>query len=102
MWSGHDAANHHFRRYTRATLEAVIAQSGLKTELLQSFNSLLFPLAVADRLRARVTGREGDGDAELAPPVYALFKWIFGLERHLIGRVPMPPGVSMVALLTAP
>jgi SAM-dependent methyltransferase len=102
MWSGHDAANHHFRRYTRAGLEQVIAQSGLKTDLLQSFNSLLFPLAAADRLRARLTGREGAADAEPAAPVNALFKGIFGLERHLIGRVPMPPGVSMVALLTAP
>jgi SAM-dependent methyltransferase len=101
LWSGHDVANHHFRRYTKATLRAAIAGSGLRLDLLQSFNSLLFPLAAADRLLARATGREGSDDALPPPLVNTLFERIFGLERHLVGRVPMPPGVSLVALLSA-
>jgi 2-polyprenyl-3-methyl-5-hydroxy-6-metoxy-1,4-benzoquinol methylase len=101
MWSGHDVANHHHRRYTKATLRAVIAAAGLKLEMLQSFNSLLFPLAAADRLVARVTGREGSDDAPPPRPVNALFEKIFGLERYLVGRLPMPPGVSLVAIVSA-
>jgi len=101
MWSGHDVANHHFRRYTRATLRAAIADAGLRITLLQSFNSLLFPLAAADRLLARATGREGSDDSPPPGPVNALFETIFGLERYLVGRVPMPPGVSLIALLSA-
>jgi 2-polyprenyl-3-methyl-5-hydroxy-6-metoxy-1,4-benzoquinol methylase len=101
MWSGHDVANHHFRRYTKATLRKAVADAGLKLTMLQSFNSLLFPLAAADRVFARVTGREGSDDALPAAPVNALFEKIFGLERYLVGRVPMPPGVSLVALVSA-
>ena len=102
MWSGHDVANHHFRRYTKASLRAAIADAGLELDLLRSFNSLLFPLAAADRLVAKLTGRTGSDDALPAAPVNALFEKIFGLERYLVGRVPMPPGVSLVALVSAP
>jgi 2-polyprenyl-3-methyl-5-hydroxy-6-metoxy-1,4-benzoquinol methylase len=101
MWSGHDVANHHFRRYTKATLRKAVADAGLNMVMLQSFNSLLFPLAAADRIVARVTGRTGSDDALPPAPVNTLFEKIFGLERYLVGRVPMPPGVSLVALVSA-
>ncbi len=101
MWSGHDVANHHFRRYTKATLRAAISEADLKLTMLQSFNSLLFPLAAADRIVARITGRTGSDDALPPAPVNTLFEKIFGLERYLVGRVPMPPGVSLVALVSA-
>jgi 2-polyprenyl-3-methyl-5-hydroxy-6-metoxy-1,4-benzoquinol methylase len=101
MWSGHDVANHHHRRYTKATLRNVIADAGLRLDMLQSFNSLLFPLAAADRIVAKISGREGSDDALPAAPVNALFEKIFGLERYLVGRVPMPPGVSLVAIVSA-
>ena len=102
MWSGHDVANHHFRRYSKTSLRSVVAEAGLTLTMLQSFNSLLFPLAAADRLVARVTGRAGSDDALPAAPLNALFEKIFGLERYLLGRVPMPPGVSLVAIVSAP
>jgi 2-polyprenyl-3-methyl-5-hydroxy-6-metoxy-1,4-benzoquinol methylase len=101
MWSGHDIANHHFRRYTKATLRRAISDAGLKLTMLESFNSLLFPLAAADRIVAKITGRKGSDDALPVAPVNALFEKIFGLERYLVGRVPMPPGVSLVALVSA-
>ncbi|WP_293881910.1 class I SAM-dependent methyltransferase [Sphingomonas sp.] len=100
MWSGHDTANHHFRRYTKKTLAAVIAASGLRHEIMTSFNSLLFPLAAASRVAARVRGREGSDDSMPPAPVNALFRQVFGMERHLIGRVPLPPGVSLAAILS--
>lgn len=100
MWSGHDVANHHFRRYTKATLRKVIDDAGLKIELLQSFNSLLFPLAAVDRLVSRMTGRQGSDDALPSAPVNAVFETVFGLERYLVGRVPMPPGVSLLAIVS--
>jgi hypothetical protein len=102
MWSSHDVANHHVRRYDQASLAAAFAGSGLQLRLLTSFNSLLFPLAVAQRLASRISGREGRQDDDLAAPVNALFRTIFSLERHLIGRVPMPPGLSLLALASLP
>jgi len=98
MWSAHDVVNHHKRRYTKKGFREVIERAGLKVELLSYFNSLLFPLAVAARLAGRLTGKE-DSDDKLPPePVNKALEFMFGLERYAIGRVPLPPGVSLVAI----
>ncbi|TFI60032.1 class I SAM-dependent methyltransferase [Sphingomonas parva] len=102
MWSAHDVVNHHKRRYTRRALRQVIAAAGLKVELLSWFNSLLFPLAAAARLVGRVTGKEDSDDKMPPAPVNRLFEVIFGLERYAVGRLPLPPGVSLVAIVSVP
>jgi SAM-dependent methyltransferase len=98
MWSAHDVVNHHHRRYTKATLRRAIGAAGLKPEKLGYFNSLLFPLAAAARVAGRMRGRDDSDDSPPPAPVNALFERIFRLERHLVGRVPMSPGVSIVTL----
>ena len=45
-----------------------------------------------------MTGREDSDDSPPPPVVNALFERIFRLERHLVGAVPMAPGVSLVTL----
>ncbi len=102
LWTGHDVANHHHRRYSKRRFRDCVAAAGLEIELLTSFNSLLFPLALADRAVSMATRRTGSDDAPPPAPVNALFRQIFALERHLVGRVPMPPGVSLAAVLTSP
>lgn len=99
MWSAHDVAHHHKRRYAKRELMGVAEAAGLKVERIGYFNSLLFPLAAAVRLAGRITGKS-ESDDKLPPrPLNALFRTIFGLERHLVGRVPLPAGVSLFALL---
>lgn len=102
MWSGHDVANHHHRRYGKNDLRAAIAEAGLTLDLLTDFNSLLFPLAAVSRLAAKARGREGSDDTIPPAPVNALFRQIFSAERFLIGRVPLPPGVSLAAIVSSP
>ena len=100
MWSAHDVVNHHKRRYTRRSLKALVAAAGLKLEMMSWFNSLLFPLAATARIAGRLTGKQ-DSDDKLPPrPINGLFEWIFGLERYAIGRLPLPPGVSLVAIVS--
>jgi SAM-dependent methyltransferase len=101
MWSAHDVANHHKRRYTKKTLRAVVAAAQLKLEELTYFNSVLFPVAAAARVAARLARKEGSGDALPPKPVNTLFEALFGLERHAIGRLPFPPGVSLAAIASA-
>jgi len=101
MWSAHDVVNHHKRRYTRRTLKALVAGAGLRLEMLSWFNSLLFPLAAAARVAGRLTGRQDSDDTLPPKPINGLFEWIFGLERYAIGRLPFPPGVSLVAIVSA-
>jgi SAM-dependent methyltransferase len=102
MWSAHDVVNHHKRRYTRKTLRAAVEAAGLELDMMSWFNSLLFPLAAAARFAGKVR-RKDDSDDKLPPrPLNALFETIFGLERYAIGRLPFPPGVSLVAIVSAP
>jgi SAM-dependent methyltransferase len=98
MWSAHDVVNHHHRRYSKASLKAAIDAAGLTPKKLGYFNSLLFPLAAAARVAGRMTGRDDSDDSPPAKPLNKAFEAIFRLERHLVGRVPMTPGVSILTL----
>ncbi|GAA0324841.1 class I SAM-dependent methyltransferase [Sphingomonas oligophenolica] len=98
MWSAHDVVNHHHRRYSKPSLRKAIRAAGLEPAKLSYFNSLLFPLAAAARLAGRLTGRDDSDDSPPPPVVNALFEAIFRLERHLVGRVPLSPGVSIITL----
>ncbi|MFM1982687.1 MAG: hypothetical protein RJB22_1406 [Pseudomonadota bacterium] len=100
MWSAHDLAHHHHRRYTQKSLNGVIARAGLKVDLMSHFNSLLFPVAAAARMIGKLVGKTTSDDQMPAAPVNALLTGIFGLERALIGRVPLPAGVSIVAIVS--
>lgn len=102
MWSAHDTANHHKRRYSKTALKTLIAASPLRLDRIGYFNSLLFPLAIAARGFGKVTGRE-DSDDKLPPkPLNLLFERLFALERHAVGRLPLPPGLSLFAIASAP
>jgi SAM-dependent methyltransferase len=101
MWSAHDVANHHQRRYSKDGLKRLIEDSPLKLDSIGYFNSLLFPLAVAQRLASKVT-RKDDADLALPPaPLNYAFERVFAAERRLIGRVPLPPGLSLFAVASA-
>ncbi|MDQ1157814.1 SAM-dependent methyltransferase [Sphingomonas sp. SORGH_AS 950] len=98
MWSAHDVVNHHHRRYSKGTLVSAIEKAGLRPRKLTYFNSLLFPLAAAARIAGRLTGRDDSDDSPPPAPLNKAFEAIFRLERHLVGRAPMTPGVSIVTL----
>ena len=101
MWSAHDAVNHHKRRYSKAGLKALISGSPMKLDKVGYFNSLLFPLAVAQRAASKLRGRE-DADVKLPPaPLNVALEKIFEAERYLVGRLPLPPGLSLFAVASA-
>lgn len=101
MWSAHDVVNHHHRRYSKTGLTALFAGSPLKLERIGYFNSLLFPVAVAARAAGKLRGKD-DGDDTLPPaPVNAALEAVFAQEARLIGRVPLPPGLSLWAVASS-
>ena len=102
MWSAHDAAHHHHRRYTRSGLKALLKGAGYDITTLSHFNSLLFPPIAAARLAGKLLGREVADDSLPSRPVNGLLKAIFQLEAPLVGRLPLPVGVSLLALVTRP
>ena len=102
MWTSHDAAHHHHRRYQKRELRAAAIRAGINVELLSHFNSLLFPPIAAARLAGKLLGRDSADDAIPPRPVNNLLESVFGLESGLVGRVPLPFGVSLVAILSRP
>ena len=101
MWSAHDEVNHHKRRYSKATLRALIDGSPLELERIGYFNSLLFPVAVAERLSSKLR-RKDSADLSLpSAPLNAALERTFAAERHLVGRLPLPPGLSLFAIASA-
>jgi len=101
MWTAHDVANHHRRRYSKSALRSLIENSPMKLERLGYFNSLLFPVAVAERAASKLRGKD-NGDVSLPPaPLNSALEAVFASERYLVGRLPLPPGLSLFAVASA-
>ncbi len=106
LWSLHDEANHHFRRYARKTLRAASTEAGWSVQRMTSFNSLLLAPAAAVRIaqRRRRTSAGYTPELKLGPswlndmlerPMQAEARW---LTR---GRT-LPAGLSLLAVLQNP
>jgi SAM-dependent methyltransferase len=100
MWSAHDRAHHHKLRYSKKSLRRDAETAGLEVKKIGYFNSLLFPLAAAARIAGRIAGKSSSDDQLPPRPLNALFRAIFSLERHIVGRIRLPAGVSLFALLS--
>ena len=99
MWTAHDVAHHHHRRYRKQEIRKLAEGAGYSIDLLSPFNTLLFPPIAAARLLGKLAGKDDSDDAMPSPLVNRTLDAVFGLERSLIGRIPMPFGVSLVAVL---
>ena len=102
MWSAHDVAHHHHRRYRKSEIAALARDAGFEIELLSPFNSLLFPAVAAARAVGKLRGHDSADDAMPSAPVNRMLDRVFGAEAGLIGRVPMPFGVSLVGVFRRP
>ena len=99
LWSRHDEEHHHKRRYRKAEFLEALAAAGLEPVRATYFNALLFPLIAGVRLVRKALGRDGADDEALpAKPLNRLLEGVFAWERHLVGRVPLPVGVSLLVL----
>jgi len=89
LWSPHDVASGHVRRYTRETLTAVVEKAGLVIDELWSWNVLLRPL-IAMRRKAST----GNDVTKVNPIVNAGLAAVVAAERYL--PVRSLPGVSLM------
>jgi SAM-dependent methyltransferase len=101
MWSAHDVVNHHKRRYSKRALRELFDRSPLKLDTIGYFNSLLFPVAVAERLSSKLRGKD-EANLTMPPaPLNTVLEKVFASERYLVGRLPLPPGLSLFAVASA-
>lgn len=98
LWSAHDEQHHHKRRYTKSGLKECIESAGLSLDLIGYFNTFLFPVAVAERAVAKMLGRQSNADETPNRLLNGLLYQTFAMERHLVGRLPLPFGLSLFAI----
>jgi SAM-dependent methyltransferase len=89
LWSAHDVAVGHVRRYSRQTLTGTVSAGGLVVDELWSWNVLLRPVAAWRRRRA--TGSDLD---DMPRVVNLALAAVITAERYL--PVRWLPGVSLM------
>ncbi len=89
LWSAHDVAVDHVRRYTRETLSSVLHRGGFEVVDMTSWNVLLRPVVALRRKKA--SGSDLD---DLHPVVNSGLRAIITAERYL--PVKRLPGVSLL------
>jgi SAM-dependent methyltransferase len=105
LWSHHDDINHHKRRYRLQGLVSVVRQANFTLRYGSYFNTLLFPLVAGVRLLQkllRLENKSQGSSSDLAlppPPVNQFLSFLFASERHFMGKIRLPFGVS--ALIVA-
>ena len=99
LWSEHDERHHHYRRYTKSKLSKVLEDAGYRIVTISYFNTLLFPFIAGIRHMKKLF-RMHDADDEVMPPRWLnkLLERIFSAERYLLGRIPLPIGVSLIVV----
>ena len=100
LFSAHDAALHHFRRYSKAGLRDLLERGGLKVRRLSYWNAALFPAICLHRLLARPQpGQELRSDAHSSPwLINEALVALLTAEAVILRRAPLPWGVSLVAV----
>ena len=101
LWSDHDEALFHYRRYTRAELRAKLLAAGLRIERLSYGISLTFPAIVAFRFLQRLWQKPGHPKTHLITlPNWAntFLRRSVEFEAWILRKHDLPFGVSLLAV----
>lgn len=104
LYSDHDRALHHFRRYTRRTLTEAIDGAGLRVRRVGYWTSLLLPLLVAQRSVSKARSalrpnRNPEYSVKLpGKTLNSILGAAMTMERHLLRSMRMPIGSSLFAI----
>jgi SAM-dependent methyltransferase len=101
LYSPRDAHHHHFRRYSKRRFRALWPGRDAEIVLLSHYNTLLFPPAAAVRLISKTIPRRVTcGDLTIPPaPINRLLVRTMQSEANFLGRLPLPFGLSLVAVV---
>lgn len=110
LWSEHDMALGHRRRYGARELVALLTGAGFRVERLSHCVTLLLPVTVLFRVVQRLVrslGVRPKGDPQsglvlLPRPVSSVFAWTLRLEAALMRHMDLPFGVTLIARAARP
>jgi SAM-dependent methyltransferase len=101
LWSLHDVAVGHRRRYDAREVRKKISGAGFGVERITYANALLMPVIAAVRLMSRraTNGREVHSDLTPLPRIVnAPLSMLFSTEMRAVSRVNLPWGLSVIAI----
>ena len=98
LFSSHDMALYHFRRYSKSALRNVLEDCGMRLELLSYWNATLFPAICLQRLLSkRRRSQEPRSDTESSPrPVNEALAALLAGEALILRHMSLPWGLSLV------
>jgi SAM-dependent methyltransferase len=104
LWSWHDEANFHFRRYGRRELRAAATAAGWDVVADTHFNALLLAPAAAVRIAQRHHHAPSHSDLELTPPTLnRLLELPLAIESRLLATGSrLSFGLSLLAVMRRP
>jgi SAM-dependent methyltransferase len=101
LWGAMDVVCHHRRRYVKRTLSDLFLRAGLPEPRATYFNTLLFPTVAGVRWTRRLLGmaERARSDFNDSRPglINEILASIFAAEHHLVPRMTLPVGVSLLA-----
>lgn len=101
IWSSHDIAHRHFRRYNQSDIKKKVEEAKLKPARITYINSLLFLPAFLFRLSIGFFNKLGifKGHTDLVGMprlINSLLDQIFSLEANLLKFVNFPLGITLL------
>ncbi|MDD2890031.1 MAG: class I SAM-dependent methyltransferase [bacterium] len=100
LWSSHDKASHHKRRYTYATLKKTLQRAGFRIEKLSYMSFFLFPFICMIRIMRNFCFLNKT-TSDLVPINNILnnaLTSLYYIEAWLLGHISFPFGTSLLCI----
>ncbi len=102
LWTSHDQANQHKRRYEIGDLRQKLKKAGFKVEKISYFNTFLFPPIFIIKLFLLLFSKNSKAAhfwKNLPPRFFnKTLKLIFSSEKYFLSKINFPFGISIVAI----
>lgn len=98
LWTSHDDLNHHFTRYTKGGLTALLRQAGGDVQQARYFYLWMSPLKLAAHFKELLFPVTPATPGIPPPWLNGLLYGLSRLEQRTVGRLPLPFGSSLLAV----
>lgn len=97
LWSYHDIANNHKRRYTKKSLTSLFSNDKWEIKFTSYFNFFLFPAFFLVRFIGNISGKKQSDDTKMPPQLLnrALLS-VFSIEASIMPKITFPFGSSLI------
>ncbi|MBM3493051.1 MAG: class I SAM-dependent methyltransferase [Armatimonadetes bacterium] len=102
LWSGHDLALMHMRRYTAREVGRLVSGQALRVLRLSYAMTALFPIVWLVRMRERKAREPQASVRPVPPPINAALIRLLEIENRVLRRMNLPFGVTVLCVAEKP